>query len=73
MWFESLLVFILFKLKKRPNISGIWVVDRQTGSQTDSVSHTHTHTYLFYFIYFYRLLMHNGYIIIYLQLVFFCV
>ncbi len=26
MWFESLLVFILFKLKKRPNIFGIWVV-----------------------------------------------
>ncbi len=25
-WFESLLVFILFKLKKRPNISGIRVV-----------------------------------------------
>ncbi len=23
MWFESLLVFILFKFKKRPNISGI--------------------------------------------------
>ncbi len=27
MWFESLLVFILFKFKKRPNISGIRVVD----------------------------------------------
>ncbi len=26
MWFESLLVFILFKFKKRPNISGIQVV-----------------------------------------------
>ncbi len=26
MWFESLLVFILFKFKKRPNISGIRVV-----------------------------------------------
>ncbi len=26
MWFESLLVFILFKFKKRPNISGVWVV-----------------------------------------------
>ncbi len=26
MWFESLLVFILFKLKKRPNASGIRVV-----------------------------------------------
>ncbi len=26
MWFESSLVFILFKFKKRPNISGIWVV-----------------------------------------------
>ncbi len=27
MWFESLLVFILFKFKKRPNISGIRVVE----------------------------------------------
>ncbi len=26
MWFESLLVFIVFKKKKRPNISGIQVV-----------------------------------------------
>ncbi len=26
MWFESLLIFILFKFKKRPNISGIRVV-----------------------------------------------
>ncbi len=26
MWFESILVFILFKFKKRPNISGIQVV-----------------------------------------------
>ncbi len=26
MWFESLLVFILFKFKKRPNISWIHVV-----------------------------------------------
>ncbi len=26
MWFESLLVYILFKFKKRPNIFGIWVV-----------------------------------------------
>ncbi len=26
MWFEILLVFILFKFKKRPNISGIRVV-----------------------------------------------
>ncbi len=26
MWFESLLVLILFKFKKRPNISGIRVV-----------------------------------------------
>ncbi len=26
MWFEILLVFILFKFKKRPNISGIQVV-----------------------------------------------
>ncbi len=25
MWFEGLLVFILFKFKKRLNISGIWV------------------------------------------------
>ncbi len=31
MWFESLLVLILFKFKKRPNISGILAV------------HTHTH------------------------------
>ncbi len=27
MWFESLLVFILFKFKKHHNISGIWVVE----------------------------------------------
>ncbi len=27
MWFEILLVFILFKFKKRPNISGIRVVE----------------------------------------------
>ncbi len=27
MWFESILVFILFKFKKRPNISEIWVVN----------------------------------------------
>ncbi len=26
MWFEIILVFILFKFKKRPNISGIQVV-----------------------------------------------
>ncbi len=26
MWFESLLIFILFKFKKHPNISGIRVV-----------------------------------------------
>ncbi len=30
MWFESLLVFILFKFKKRPNISGIRVVHFQS-------------------------------------------
>ncbi len=28
-WFESLLVFMLFKFKKRPNISGFWVVHNQ--------------------------------------------
>ncbi len=26
MWFEILLVLILFKFKKRPNISRIWIV-----------------------------------------------
>ncbi len=29
MWFESLLVFILLKLKKSPNISGIRVVNKK--------------------------------------------
>ncbi len=29
MWFESLLVFILFKFKKRPNISVIPVVKQK--------------------------------------------
>ncbi len=40
MWFESLLVFILFKFKKCPNISGNRV--RQT--------HTHTHIYIYIYI-----------------------
>ncbi len=31
MWFEILLVFILFKFKKRPNISEIRVVKQQHG------------------------------------------
>ncbi len=29
MWFEIILVFILFKFKKRPNISEIRVVDKK--------------------------------------------
>ncbi len=33
MWFESLLVFILVKFKKRPNISGIRVVPNFTFKQ----------------------------------------
>ncbi len=35
MWFESLLVLILFKFKKRPNISGIQVVDRNLNRQAN--------------------------------------
>ncbi len=56
MWFESLLVFILFnnKKKKRPNISGIRVVNRPDSVITDLAVPMHiaaAHTANIYAVY----------------------
>ncbi len=56
MWFEILLVFILFKLKKCPNISRIWVVYINT--HTYSIYLENIYMYLHVYIY-----IHTIYII----------